>query len=205
MAILLYILSAIIIIGGVFLLFATPVAGIIFILIGIGLIFWQKKRPTKKTATVTPADPEIEENIEKDKETHKVAGISHYTKNVESLGSPNPQYNYKVSEIIDESLEDERIYKTDFYTMTATLIPEPDNEYDQNAIAVLAEGKKIGYIKKESTSHIKKLMEQDHIKTVSCEIVGGSYKYYDSEEKHLQTKFLNYGARLTVYLRKEGD
>ena len=200
MAILIYVLAVIIALAGVFFLFVTPVAGIIFIILGVLIFIWQKKKKPSKAAVSTVAEPE---ELEKDRETHKVAGITHYTKNVLSLGTRNPQYDYKIADIKADGLEGDEIYEYDFYPMSATLVPEPENKYDPNAIAVYVDGKIIGYIKAESTAHVKNLMEENRIRSITCNIVGGSYKKYDPEENRIIKTFLNYGAKLTFFLNAE--
>jgi len=40
------------------------------------------------------------------------------------------------------------------------LSPEPSNPYDPNAVAILFEGKKIGYVPRKYASYISKLLQQ---------------------------------------------
>ena len=109
-------------------------------------------------------------------ERHRVAGISYREKAALSLGMKNYDYDFNKKQLIEAGLTDERIYKLVFYPDTCELIPEPDNPEDPNAIMVVVDGVHIGYIKKGSCARVHKLLREDRIKSVSCEIGGGPYK-----------------------------
>ena len=55
-----------------------------------------------------------------------------------------------------------------------TLIREPTNKFDKNAIAVFKGENKIGYIKKETASKIYKDVELGKVKCTVAEITGGT-------------------------------
>lgn len=126
--------------------------------------------PTESTPEPTPAP--APSNVER----HKVAGISYRTSAVLSLGTKNPEYNLTKKQIIDEYLTDQRLYWMEFGLYPCELIPEPDNPEDPKAIKVVVRGEHIGYIKKGSCAHIHKLLREDRIESVSCDIGGGDYK-----------------------------
>ena len=44
--------------------------------------------------------------------------------------------------------------------MLLELSPEPENPYDQNAVAILFEGEKIGYVPREYSAYISSLLQQ---------------------------------------------
>lgn len=119
-------------------------------------------------------------------ERHKVAGVSYHTEELLSLGSENYDFDLTKKQLIEEGLTDERVYRTDFYPSKCELIPEPENPEDPKAIKVVVDGVHIGYIKKGSCAHIHKLLHEDRIESVSCEIGGGPYKIvltdYEDEE-----------------------
>lgn len=126
------------------------------------------EQPQKVTHT-----PHAEERTT---ERHKVAGISYREEDVQSLGVENSEYNLTKKQLIEEGLTDERVYKTDFYVVRCCLIPEPENPEDPKAIKVVADDVHIGYIKKGSCARLHKLLREDRIKSVSCEIRSGPYK-----------------------------
>lgn len=115
---------------------------------------------------------------------HRVTGTSHYLDNIKKLGYETVEYTYSKSELIDAGYENECIYQYNYYPSKIELVPEPDNEYDPNAIKVVADGLLIGYIKKGSCKHLLKVIEKNEIVKIDYSIVGGNYKYisYDEDE-----------------------
>lgn len=114
-------------------------------------------------------------------ENFRVAGTSFHEKEIEEIGTDNLNYEMTKKEIVDAGMEDERIYKLEFFPCSAELIPEPENPYDSKAIMVFVDGVHVGYIKKGSTSRVRNLLEAGG--KVSAEIHGGPYKviYLDDE------------------------
>lgn len=161
-------------------------------------------QPTTAAQSVvsTPPAPTVKRttNIER---VH-VRGVDHYTKNVESVGFENPDYNLSKREL-QEDFEGERVYQYTF-DVKADLVPEPDNEYDPNAIMVQANGLCIGHVPKGSTAHIRKLMESGRIKSMNLNIGGGKYKeVYEVEDGkyELDKDALKYSAVLELHLTEE--
>ena len=134
----------------------------------------------------------------KKRETIRAAGISHYTDNVISLGFENDEYSYSKRQIIDEYLEDEEIWQYSFPEYKVDFVYEPENKYDSNAIAIYIKDKIIGYVERDKTDHIRDLLDSGKIQNVSCEIVGGKYKIYDSDEECINKGEINFGARITL-------
>lgn len=124
-------------------------------------------------------------------ERHKVAGISYRTEELLSLGLENYDYDLSKEQLIEAGLTDERVYRMDFYPDTCELIPEPENPEDPKAIKVVVDGVHIGYIKQGSCAHIHKLLREDRIEDIDCEISGGSYKVvltdYDEDGDEVYT------------------
>lgn len=116
--------------------------------------------------------------------TYRVTGTSHYVKNIMKLASKNSDFKLSKRDIIDNGLEESRIYEYDFYGTRATLEPEPDNPYDQNAIKVTIDGIHVGYIKSGSCKHILNVINQNRIEKIDFKMGGGKYKYlgYDEDE-----------------------
>lgn len=81
---------------------------------------------------------------------------------------------------------DEEIYQYRFHPQKVELVPEPDNKYDSNAVKVIVDGVHVGYIKKGSCTHVKKLLAEDRILNINCKIGGGKFKIitedYDPEK-----------------------
>ena len=74
---------------------------------------------------------------------------------------------------------------------------EPDNEYDKNAIKViLNDFSKIGYIPKEKTLQVGKLIDDNKILSMYFSITGGKYKLWNGED--LETDEEEYSITLTI-------
>lgn len=143
-------------------------------------------------------------------ERHKVAGVSYHTEELLSLGSENYDFDLTKKQLIEEGLTDERVYRTDFYPSKCELIPEPENPEDPKAVKVLVDGVHIGYIKKGSCAHIHKLLREDRIVSVSCEIGGGAYKIIltdyneDGDEIYTMEKdTIPYYATVTIKVKDQ--
>ena len=193
---LLYVLGILLILIG---LPFFPVGGFIFVGLGVLCFFYPKIKKRKEKSPIInnpPAPPIVsptktpqvtkivQENTIKPK-TYKVTGTNHYIDNILSLAVENIDYDLTKKELIDEGRENERIYQYEFYPRNIELVPEPDNPYDPNAVKVIVDDILVGYIKAGSCSHILKVLKEDKIVKIDCEIGGGNYKYlgYDEDEE----------------------
>lgn len=139
------------------------------------------KSPAPTAApTSSPAKPQ--ERTAPKTEHHNVAGTSFRREALLSFGVKNVDYTKTKRELIEDGLIGERIYQTDFYATRVELVPEPDNPQDPKAIKVVVDGKHIGYIKKGSCAHVRKLIDEGSIQSMRCEIKGGRYKVLLEEE-----------------------
>lgn len=176
--------------GGLILLLALPVAGILFAAFG-GFLIWYSIRLKKKAVQTALLDKDCAR-------TFKVAGITKYMDAVMVFAGENEEYEYTKQQIIKEGMEDEEIPQYIFLEHPASLVYEPDNPYDSNAIAVYINELQIGYVPRDDIEDIRLLIDAGMIKSVMCEFVGGNYKIYNSDEETLETHELNIGARITV-------
>lgn len=113
-----------------------------------------------------------------------VVGTQHYPfedKIKEHINAHNRK-TYQSSMSIREVIEDYgQIYK--YRPMTSKrvkLMPEPENEYDNNAIAVHFRNTKVGHIKSSDTELVKKYLDDD--KSYKAKILGGPFKELDYDE-----------------------
>lgn len=146
-------------------------------------------------------------------ETHIVAGTSYREKEILSLAVENNIYDYTKKELIEELClsedEYERVYKYEFYPRKVEIEPEPDNEFDKNALKVIIDKVHVGYIKKGSCSRIKKLIKNHNIERIEADINGGPYKILSCEydwdkEKEvyaLEKDNSKFSIRLTFHIR----
>ena len=99
-------------------------------------------------------------------ERFKITGTSHYIDNVKKIISKNDDYSMKNSEIIENFAEYVDIPQYELESDRVELVPEPDNEYDKNAVRCEIGGVLVGYVKRESCSHVKKLLSSPDLKEV---------------------------------------
>ena len=113
----------------------------------------------------------------------EVMGVSHYVdKFFEALSYENGDYDLSKKEIKEEFEDGDKIYRYEFSAKEAKLIPEPDNEYDPNAIRVEADGFTIGHIKKTETAKVKELLSAEDLYKIEIKISGGDYKLVSEDE-----------------------
>ena len=114
-------------------------------------------------------------------ETQYVVGTKYRTKEILSLAYESMEYDCSKKELIEDNPfmcvgDCEKIYRYSFSAINVELVPEPDNEYDRNAIKVVIDGAHVGYISRGNCPHIKKLIANGKIQSISAEIYGGDYK-----------------------------
>lgn len=141
-------------------------------------------------------------------EKHRIAGVSYRQDVIMSLGIPNEAYKYTKSQLIKMGLVDKKIYEYLFSPSSVTLIPEPDNDHDPNAVKVVIDGKHVGYIKKGSCSHIKNLLNSNTISSISAKISGGKSKYVycnddceDSNSYTMEQDKTDFHVEITITLK----
>lgn len=110
-------------------------------------------------------------------ESYNVVGMSYHTEEFMRFAKSNPDYSLSRKKIIENGLTNKRIMQYNFDFDHIELIEEPDNEYDPNAIKVLADGAMIGYIRKEECTHVKDMIRKGEINRVELEVfLYGNYK-----------------------------
>ena len=172
-----------------------PIKGLLYLLLAIvfgykSYNFWIKKQ--------------IKDSIQTKIQNFKVYGISEYQdiirKKIDNEKSKNPDKawgGYNNSDIKNG-------YRNIVYEIEGLNIPgkitfkeEPNNEYDSNAIAVLLDKNKIGYIHKSKTTNIKNILNK-HSYNINWKIKGGKVKEFDWDNNKIITKELLYGIRLAI-------
>lgn len=154
----------------------------------------QPKVEFAEHSSIEPIETDSQES--KKKEHHRVAGISFHTDELLSLAMKNYEYEYTKKEMLEYDMINEPVFEYSFPVLTVDLLEEPDNEYDPNAIKVVVDGVHIGYIKKGSCSHIKKLLREDRIEEIHAFIGGGKRKCLVEKED-------DYGLEETYVVKKE--
>lgn len=114
-------------------------------------------------------------------ENFKVTGLNYAEDALKNIAIENDDYDLSKRELYELASDGldcpMKVFKYEYNVRSCELKAEPDNEFDKNAIAVIADGEKIGYIKKGSTSRVRNLLKSEAFKNVTLEIYGGDYKY----------------------------
>lgn len=96
-----------------------------------------------------------------EKHNFHVTGCSHYVEAFENIAIPNHVYDWSNAELLDGADEGDETFELQYLFKDVDLVPEPENKYDPNAIAVVVRGEKIGYIKSASCTQVKNLLASD--------------------------------------------
>lgn len=88
---------------------------------------------------------------------------------------------------------------------TAILVPEPKNMYDPNAVAVVVDGKQVGYLAREDAARYSRLLielvERSLQPEVACNIWGREYDEYvgtDGRGRDIYNKVFRAGVRVVL-------
>ena len=190
------------------------------LLIFAGVMILRIKKPKitplqEESKQIPKEEPEslviTEQKQESENYCFKVAGIS-YSQNdiINNLLKQSSMWEWTKKELIDYDCEDEKIYRYESSIHEVELIPEPDNPYDPNAIKVISDNTLIGYVPKEKTKNVKKLLDTKS-PIIRCKFYGGPYKVlvledYDiSNQKafySIKKETENIGAQITMEYEK---
>lgn len=188
----LIILGIIILVFAFIIYFGSVYFGIAFGALGIFVLVKgiKAKKAIPQTAAVSK-EAELEEDNDPSQmesgdtsENIRVAGTFYHQDAILALGTKNPVYKFNLKQILDAGLDGQPIYQYTFPDLPAELVFEPDNEEDPNAIAIYVKKKKIGYVKRGSTAHIRKIINSGRLMDAVCTITSGPYKicFKDSDK-----------------------
>ena len=156
--------------------------------------------PPQPASAPTPSRPAPP--TERPHYSFKVAGTSFRKKEISKIAWRNDDYSLSKKALVDDGYIDERVYKYNPTTVTAELVPEPDNPHSSDAVKVVADGVHIGYVPNAKNKSVQKVLADKNIKEISCEIYGGDYKIVKEDEDgkySLETIDNNFGAEVTIY------
>lgn len=174
MKIFLIIVGALVAAGGLLLLIASPILGLVFIAIGAAFLFFgiRYKTPAREEPVYTP---------EIMRHTIMVAGFDYRQDTLKSLlYERNPYYDYSKAELVEIFDEGLPIYEYEKAVYPLHIQAEPDNPHDPNAVKVFAGETFVGYVPRGSFPEIKECMTHDPV--CSVEIFGGKYKVLDHDD-----------------------
>lgn len=155
------------------------------IAIGIGLLYWGLKKKGRIKASSKPS-PETRTLTE---ENFRAVGVNYYEGNIRKLAYKNPDWQLSSEKIIESGKAGQQIFRHNFVNRPVKLNPQPDNEHDPNAIAVIIAGELTGYISKEDNLHVKNILETKEIKSLSAFIGGGECKVVSEDKTVTKSKY----------------
>lgn len=110
-------------------------------------------------------------------ETHRVAGVEYHADSFMKYATEDPYYKLDKKSIIAKKLTEQSIWEYTFNFPDISLVEEPTNPQDSNAIQVIAGDALLGYIKKGSCSHVKRLLHDGNITSITLKKFNyGKYK-----------------------------
>ena len=109
-------------------------------------------------------------------ETFEIPGAYYHRTSIAKVANPNPDWKKTCKSLIKAGKANQKIYRFERTTKTAELVEEPGNSHDPNAVMVTVEGEKVGYISADEALHVKEIMRQHCLKSVTAVITGGEYK-----------------------------
>lgn len=136
------------------------------------------------------------------KEKFQVAGVSHYSYDImKNIAYENDDYLLSAKELSETYDVGNRVFEYSFDDCNASLVPEPTNKYDPNAVRVEVKGILIGYVKRGSCSHVKNLLKSSDFDHIKVEIGGGKYKrlYEDDDKVKVEKDSCELFADLYIY------
>ena len=117
------------------------------------------------------------------------AGMEHHMDALLELAIEDLDYTCTKSEMKKFLLINRRVYQYKFNPTSIDLIPEPENQYDKNAVKIILNDRHVGYIRASEAVGSVDLFNSDRVKRVQVAIQGGKYKillgdgsYFDGSE-----------------------
>lgn len=136
----------------------------------------------------------------------KVSGTSFRKENFYDILSEDYFWDMTKGELVELGMIDEPIYKYENGGGEAKLIPEPDNQYDPDAIAVYVDDTHVGYVPSKKCAKVKRLLDSGTIVYAFAEIYGGPFKIIrenDDGKYTISKKDHDFGVQVTLYIKNK--
>lgn len=147
---------------------------------------FEKEREAWKQKKEAEAQKKEAEEQKKEKQAYKseseieaypVKGVfAHENEIFHNLMQYNPEYDYSKADMIEHCVADVPIYKWTPKALPVTLVPEPNNPYDPNAVRIEVAGILIGYIPKNACKKVLEYIKTNRIMSAVYDATGGAYK-----------------------------
>ena len=140
------------------------------LVVGAALIFWGLKKKGFQFQKKILGKRQLTD------ETIRAVGVTYYERNIQKLAYRNPGWDRSVETIIEDGDSERRIFQYNYKNKPVQLIIENNNPNDKNAVAVHIAGELVGYISKDENIHVRDILKNHEIKSLSAFIGGGKYK-----------------------------
>lgn len=165
---------------------------------------FKKIAPKEETAQKAAPAPEEAKASKKSglvqNTTFSVVGTSYHMDSfnqvLKQVARLNPDFKKDKRALRKEGKEGVTIYEYLFTNAPAELVPEPDNEFDSNAVRVDVNGLCVGYIKKGACSRVKNLLKNKEIISIEAKFFGGKSKYFLDDRDFKDST--NFGCNVTI-------
>lgn len=197
---------------GIFFLFCCLVAdlGIIPILLAVFMIVFsvvafvnpdigKRDGAVQKASSSSKLDKLEKASADALEYSFDVTGVSNYQKAIREHCLENDDYSMPKKEAIDFGMIDEPIYKYETSFGKVSLIPEPENKYDKNAIKVMRRDDLLGYVPADETEAVHRIISGEY--ETDARVYAGPYKIIreDDEENYtVEKENQNVGLRVTI-------
>ena len=126
-----------------------------------------------------------------------IMGMNYYASDIEKIGTPLRGYNLSPSDMAKRPLKDN--YKYWFDCSNAQLVPDLQNKVDKNAIKVVVNGVRIGFVPADSTALVRQYMAVPH--SLSVNIYGGHFRTWVPGFGRIVDSFKQYSGEIIIQLQ----
>lgn len=132
-------------------------------------------QPTAPSGRVTP--PVVQQGRALPRYHFRVAGITYRMGALRAIARRCPEYHMTDTDLVHsyDGIEGQRFYEyLKDLPQSVTLVPEPQNPHDHNAIAVYIAGHHVGYVPADETASVAPLLRGPY--HAAAELSGGQWK-----------------------------
>lgn len=172
--------------------------GVLAVIAMILKFVMKRKKTVVASEIVQAGNSELPETVHNSKESklpktkitaYPVKGVfAHEDEIFHNLMGYNAEYDYSKEDMIEFCVPDTPVYKWVPKGIPASLVPEPDNKYDPNAVRVVVGEFTIGYIPRESCLEVLDAINGGRIENIAYEINGGAFKLLEEDYDPLKDK-----------------
>ena len=128
--------------------------------------------------------------------TFRIPGLTYHKNAVESIMTNDKRFYLSDRDFMDKIAEGKSIYAYLYYSNACDLKHEPTNKHNRNAVMVIADGKKIGYVPDDMCQSIGQMIRKKH--EASVEIHGGPRRWWENGNVFIDSRNLVADVKLKM-------